>query len=277
MTTQNDILPIAIVSPHGGLGIPPELNGRIALTPEQIFNEADAYVDEIFDFSGKVLYYETFPYSRGIVDLNRPKDGQFYHRVGDGIVKEQTSYGNKVFLPGHEPDEALQNHLIDTYWQAWHNKLEEIANDTRVKLVIDAHSMAGTGPSNYENPHQTRPRLMVGNMGGENGAVREELGSVTASPEFSCWLAAELGQALGHLDPWSEAGEKSAVNKPYRGGWDIYAHGGKNQPWVMIEISRAMYIGHQEADSPIVPLNEERISALREGIWSVFCKAVDRL
>ncbi|MBE2221674.1 MAG: N-formylglutamate amidohydrolase, partial [Anaerolineae bacterium] len=68
MTTK---LPIAIIIPHGGLAIPPELEGRIALTPEQIFNEADAYVDDIFDYQHRVLHWMNFPYARGILDVNR--------------------------------------------------------------------------------------------------------------------------------------------------------------------------------------------------------------
>lgn len=274
ISNKSDVLPVAILSPHGGLGIPPELNGRIALTPEQIFNEADAYVDQLFDFSDKVLYYETFPYARCIIDLNRPREGNFHHRVGDGIVKQQTSYGDKVFLPTAEPDDALEQALIEKYWVNWHNKLAQIANDERVKLVIDAHSMAGTGPSNYENPHQIRPRLMVGNMGGEKGAVREALGFVTASAEFTCWFADELGTALAHLEPWGKSGEKSAVNHPYWGGWNIWAHGRSGQPWLMIEISRAMYIGEQTANTPVVPMDNARILAIRAGIWSVIEKAI---
>jgi hypothetical protein len=35
----------------------------------------------------------------------------------------------------------------------------------------------------------------------------------------------------------------------------------------MIELSRGLYIGEQEANTPIVPPDESRISLLRERIW----------
>ncbi|MFQ5437113.1 MAG: hypothetical protein ACE5FD_19820 [Anaerolineae bacterium] len=60
-------LPIAIVSPHGHLAVPPELTDLVALTSAQIFNEADVAL------------------------IPRP---------GDGVVKEVTSYGAAVFKPG---------------------------------------------------------------------------------------------------------------------------------------------------------------------------------
>ena len=56
-------LPIAIVLPHAGLQIPPELTDRLALTPEQIFNEADAYTDLIYDFRDQVVHWACFPLS----------------------------------------------------------------------------------------------------------------------------------------------------------------------------------------------------------------------
>lgn len=272
---QSKRLPVAILSPHGGLGIPPELVNKIALTPEQIFNEADAYVDEMYDFRDKVLYYETFPYARCIIDLNRPRNKELHHREGDGIVKRVTSYGDEVFKKGERPDERMEAFLIDKYWGAWHKKLDEIANDNRVKLIIDAHSMAGRGPSNYENPYQIRPRLMVGNMGNHEGKPTARSGFVTADPQLTSWFADELGKSLAYLEPLSESGAISAVNDPYWGGWNIRAHGrSAHQAWLMVEISRAMYIGHQSANSPIIPMDEARIKAIRCGLWQVIEKAV---
>ena len=103
--------PIAIVNPHSGLAVPPELEGRLALTERQIFNEADIFAEQIYDFADDVLYTEVFPIARAIIDVNRPNDPSRV-RPGDGIVKRQTSYGAPVFLPGAEPDAALEQLLI---------------------------------------------------------------------------------------------------------------------------------------------------------------------
>ena len=95
-------LPVAIVISHSGLAIPPELNGRIILTPAQIFNEADAYTNDIYDFRNDVLHWVSFPYARALLDVNRSPNAH-YNRPGDSVVKWQTSYGAPVYEAGTEP------------------------------------------------------------------------------------------------------------------------------------------------------------------------------
>lgn len=258
------VLPIAIVLPHPGRDIPPELSGRIALTPEQIFNEADVYTDLIYDFQDQVLHWVRFPYARAILDMNRPDDPN-QTRPGDGIVKRQTSYGDPVFRPGHEPDPALERTLIDRYWRPWHQQLAAIAADKRVKWVIDAHSMAAIGPGNYDDPGRTRPRVSAANFGNEQG----EAGPfpLTAPPSFVRTLATRLGEALADLPGLAPTGRDFAINSPFYGGYDLQAHGSQPQPWLMIELNRALYIGEQEGNSPIVPADPGRIQLLRQRIW----------
>lgn len=264
MTTK---LPIAIISSHGGLAIPQEVNGRIALTPEQIFNEADAYVDDIFNFADDVLYYETFPYARCILDMNRPANSALHHRQGDGVVKRLTSYGDPVYYPRLEPEPQLEQYLINKYWQPWHDRLNQIASDPRVKLVIDCHSMAAVGPSHYDDPGTLRPRVEVGNMGDIYGNVYSLRERISASAELTIALAEALGDCLADIPAWAETGAYTAVNTPFWGGWNLWQHGGYQQPWVMIEVNRALYIGLQTAVSSIVPSSPSRITELRSRIW----------
>lgn len=270
-------LPIAIISPHGGLDIPPELDGRIALTAEQIFNDADAYVDQIFDFRDRVLYYETFPYSRAILDMNRPADSQLHHRQGDGVVKRQSSYGVPVFHPRMEPEENLEHYLINHYWQPWHDRLTEIEHDERVKLVIDCHSMAAVGPDAYDDPSQLRPRLEIANLGDYLGQLYPPRHRLSANADVACFFAEQLGALLADVPGLTEMGANTAVNKPFWGGWDIWAHGHERQPWLMIELNRGLYIGAQTSDSAIVPLDPARITLLRERIWMGITAVVDYL
>jgi formiminoglutamase len=261
------MLPIAIISPHGGLEIPPELQGRIALTPEQIFNEADAYVNDIFDFRDRVLAFEAFPYGRALIDVNRPADDSQHHRPGDGVVKRLTSYGDPVFLPGLEPEAELEQSLIQRYWQPWHDRLAEIEQDERIKLVLDCHSMAAVGPTTYDDPAQLRPRTQTANLGDAQGELYPARGRLSAPPHLTRFLAEKLGTLLADIPAWAEVGADSAVNSPFSGGWNIRAHGHPGQPWIMIEINRALYIGPQTGHTPIVPPDAERIALLRERIW----------
>lgn len=261
-----DKLPIAVVLPHAGLQIPPEVTDRVALTPEQIFNEADAYVDRIYDFREQVLHWVYFPYARAILDVNR-LDDPAVNRPGDGIVKWQTSYGDRVYKPGQEPDEALEQVLLERYWQPWHEQLAAIAADPAVKLVIDGHSMAATGPGKYDDPGQLRPRLSVSNFGDVSGGPHPDGKRLTAPPEMMDRAAAAFHTPFSTLTPLVPTGPVTAINAPFRGGADISLHGGIYQPWLMIEISRALYIGEQTGSSPLILPDETCLAALRCAMW----------
>jgi formiminoglutamase len=263
--------PIAFVSPHAGLEVPPELDGRLALTPAQIFNEADANVDQLYDFADRALFFTSFPIARAIIDVNRPVDPALHHRPGDSAVKRITSYGDPVYLPGREPDAALEKSLVARYWQPWHVQLAAIADDPRLKLVIDCHSMAAVGPATYDDPMTLRPRVAVANQGDENGELRPQWGRISAPPELARFLAQELGARFADIQPYTAVGAPMAINTPFYGGWDLFTHGGKLQPWLMIELNRALYVGDQSGSSPVRPLDPARKALLTDRLWqSIF-------
>lgn len=259
------LLPIAILLPHAGLAVPPELADRLALDEAALFHEADAYTDRIYDFRGRVVRWLRFPYARALVDVNR-RDGQNHTRPGDGIIKTQTSYGRPIYRPGCEPDPELERLLIRRYWQPWHQQLAAIATDPTIRLVLDCHSMAASGPNAYDDPGAIRPRACVANLGDREAAAVPGR-PLTAPPALAQRLAQALGQALNDFPALTPTGPTVALNHPFAGGWNLWAHGGKAQPWLMIEISRGLYIGAQNDSSPIVPPDEARIEALRETLW----------
>ncbi|MBX7236955.1 MAG: N-formylglutamate amidohydrolase [Caldilineales bacterium] len=259
------MLPIAILLPHAGLEIPPEVAGRLAIGEREVFHEADIYTEAIYDFRDRVRQWLAFPYARAIVDVNR-SNGHHHTRPGDGIVKRKTSYGAKVYQPGAEPGAALEDRMIDRYWRPWHQQLAALAVDQEIKLVIDCHSMAAFGPGHYDDPDAIRPRACVANLGdGEGRAVGHR--HLTAPPALARALAGHLGDRLADLPALAPAGPAAALNRPFAGGWDIWAHGGKRQPWLMIEISRGLYVGPQDAAAPTSPPRRREIELLRDRIW----------
>lgn len=269
-------LPIAIVIPHSGLSIPSELNGRIALTPAQIFNEADVYADQIYDYQDLVLHWVSFPIARAIIDVNRSTDPAL-NRPGDGVVKRQTSYGDAVFHPGQEPDEALEAQLIETYWKPWHEKMAEITADPRVKLVLDCHTMASVGPSRYDDPGQMRPRVDVANLGTADNQIHPERGRLSAPADLTQMAAEQFRESFARVSTLAPVGVPVLLNTPFWGGWNLLSHGGHQQPWLMLELNRALYVGPQKGNSPIVPPDTMLMTILRQKIWQALERIVDNM
>jgi N-formylglutamate deformylase len=270
-------LPIAIINPHGSLGVPPELVERVALTPAQIFNEADAYAADLYNFGDRVAQFETFPYARTIIDVNRSADTDPNGRVGDGAIKGRTSYGVPVYAPGDEPDADLQRVLIDKYWRPWQDKLAAIARNPDIKLVIDAHTMAAVGPSAFSDPDALRPRVQVGNHGDSQGEQLPGERPPTAQPDLARALMGALRSRLGDLDPLTAVGEDATLNWPFMGGYQLETHGGHTQPWLMIEVNRALYVGAQDGDTPVSPPNIAQIEAVRERLWDAIAATYAQL
>lgn len=274
---MSEKLPIAIVIPHSGLATPPELNNRITLSEAQIFNEADAYTDMLYDFRERVLHWEVFPYARSIIDVNRPHVTANEILAGDGIIKRRTSYGADVFIDGQAPDETLEQQLIKTYWQAWHDKMATIAQDDSVKLVLDCHSMAAIGPSHYGDPAQLRPRISASNYGDSTGHQQSSDLRTTSTPELVRLAGEILGNALADISDIAPTSKAYDINAPFFGGYNIWKHGSHQQPWLMIELSRATYIGEQTGDTPIAPPKAEKIALIRKRLWQAIVKIVDHL
>lgn len=260
-------LPIAIILPHAGLDIPPEMEDRLALSERDIFNEADIYTDLIFDYRDRVSHWLRFPYARVLIDTNRADHPDRIPRRGDGIIKTQTSYGAWVFAKGREPDKKLEHALIDRYWRPWNQQMAAIAADPSIELVIYPHSMSARRPSMYGNPDYVRPRCCICNLGDADGEIVPQRGKVSIAPAITRGFAAELGSLVDDIPALGPVDGIAAINQPFWGGWQLWEHSNKAQPWVMIELSRALYLGEQSADSPIRPPNWTAIQTLRERMW----------
>jgi len=260
-------LPVAVVVSHSGLAVPPEVESRLALSERHIFNEADLFTEEIYAFREKVLHWHSFPIARAIIDFNRPADKSRV-RPGDGIVKQQTSYGTAVYKQGQAPDAALEAQLIQQYWQPWHDKMAAIAADPDVKLVIDAHSMAAVGPSAYGDPAKLRPQLLVANLGDAQGERHEERQlPLSAPPALTRRFGQLLAESFAGVPELTETAAGVWLNRPFYGGWNIMAHGQGAQAWMMVEVNRGLYVGLQDGETAVSPPNEERITDIRQRLW----------
>ena len=271
-------LPIAVIVPHAGLNIPPEMINSLALNEIDIFNEADIYTDFIFDYRDRVSHWLRFPYARVLIDVNRADQADLIPRPGDGIIKTQSSYGVQLFKKGREPDQNLKHQLIDRYWRPWNQKMAAIAADPSIKLVIYPHSMAAQRPSTFgDQIMQARPRCCICNMGDANGEIEATRERVSIAPPLARSFAANWGDRLTEVPALGPTDGKASINQPFWGGWQLWAHSNKAQPWIMIELSRALYLGEQNGDSPIRPPNWSAIQLIRERTWETILELYNQV
>lgn len=67
-------LPYLISVPHAGLMIPPEVEDRVALTPEEIVRDGDEEAADIYlPLQDHVRAVVTTGIARALVDVNRPE------------------------------------------------------------------------------------------------------------------------------------------------------------------------------------------------------------
>ncbi len=266
---MNDVvLPIIFSLPHGGLTVPEELQGRLAINDKDIFNECDLWIDDLFEFDG--LAKVSTPYARALIDVNRASTDL---DNPDGVVKTQTSYGRSIYK---EPiTNAEKQQLVDKYWRRYHAELEEAFSEygKRADLFLDCHNMAQTGPSAYGDSGDARPLLCLANLGNRSGEIRASRGVTSCSAEYiqkAAELAEEAFSGIRLLDPLpGPQPALVAINKPYPGGPIIRDYAATRTdrgfpPGMMIEFNRGIYVGNQSAQSPITPPNTERISLIRK-------------
>lgn len=274
-------LPIVQSIPHGGLDAPPEVGSRLALSDIAIYNECDLWVDDLYNFAlasapAETIARVTMPIARAIIDANRPPTDL---ANPDGPIKVLSSYGEATFDPPlHEPERTA---LLDRYWQPFHTNVASAleASHDEVRLLLDCHSMAQRGPSHYAFAGAARPLICIANLGDERGEIRTEgpfSGSVSA-PAWFLLAAGEVARTLfadvDLLEPDGERPPTVALNWPFAGGYIVHrysalANGNQLQPaapWsLMVEVNRGIYVGNQNADSPIAPPNLERIALVRD-------------
>ena len=286
-------IPVVQSIPHGGMATPTVFGSRLAIDATDIYNEADLWTDSLYDFSRAAVPLATLaavtaPIARGIVDVNRPSDDL---ENPDGAVKAVSSYGRQTFAPPLVLPEKQQ--LIEAHWQPWHSALEEalVQNREHVKLLLDCHTMAQRGPTTYAFAGAARPLICIANLGDDQGEIRQTglfAGAVSAPPWFlrkAGEIAAELFADLALLEPDGDPPSVVALNWPFAGGYIIKRYTalanaakplpernpGALAPWsLMVEINRGLYVGNQNASTPIAPPHEVRIAAIRDrlALWT---------
>jgi len=210
-------LPFLLSVPHAGWKIPPEVEDICILSQKEVQEDGDVGADEIYSpIKDSVAAFVTTDIGRAIVDLNRAEDD--FRK--DGIIKTHTCWNVPVYRI--EPSQVLIEILTKKYYYPYHAQLKSLAN--KVKLGIDAHTMAAFGPPVGPDPGIERPPVCISNAG------------FTCPQPWIKSLAVSLEDSLGL---------PVSINTPFQGGYIVRSHAAEI-PWIQVEYSRAPFLGHEQ-------------------------------
>ena len=221
MTTR---YPFLISVPHGGVEIPTEVSGRLALGPGESSWYCDPGTRTLFDFGTSVEAFIDTPVSRMVVDLNRPPL-PLPPNDPDGIIKVRTIDGRGVYFPGQFPDIALIHRLLMKWYFPFHQQVDELIDRHGVAIAFDCHSMLPVGSREQKDAGMPRPLICLGNNGDSRGRARKN--SIATCPESWVTSLADAFREEFSLD------REIAINNPFSGGFISNAHyWRKGVPWV---------------------------------------------
>ena len=201
----------------------------------------------------RVQHLLTFPISRTYVDLNRPPDA-YGEEHPDGVVKRKTHLGKPVFR--HFPPDQVVEKVLSHFYHPYHKRLQEVVNDSDVKLTLDCHSMSPTPLSvSPDKPGDARPSICLGHKAG-----------ASASLEMVKALQKIMSEVYDL--PLSEI----TIDKPFNGGYITRTYGRPETPVIQIEFSRGYYMKEHVGD-PEPKLSDSEVQHWKD----LFLQTLERL
>ncbi|MBS0570705.1 MAG: N-formylglutamate deformylase [Proteobacteria bacterium] len=201
-TLHRGTAPLLVSLPHDGTALPNDIAARMTPSARRV-PDTDWHVSRLYAFARELGASAIVPpYSRYVVDLNRPPDDVSLYpgQNTTGLCPIVQFSGEPVYLPGQEPspDEIAQR--LERYWRPYHDALTaEIARiqSAHGRVVLwEGHSIRSVVPFLFDG------RLPDLNLGTANGA--------SCSPD----LQARLNGALEGQRDYS-----FVVNGRFKGGY----------------------------------------------------------
>ena len=163
--------PLLVSMPHDGTAIPEDLSRRMTAEARMV-PDTDWHVSRLYDFAadlGASVIRAT--YSRYVVDLNRPPDGEpLYPGASNTELCPTLCFDmSPIYIEGDEPSESEIAGRRQRYWQPYHDQLSEtldlLRNRHGVALLYEAHSIRSEVPRFFDGK---LPDLNLGTAGSES-------------------------------------------------------------------------------------------------------------
>ncbi len=160
--------PLLISVPHDGIHLPADIRARMTAAGAAV-PDTDWHVAELYSFARELgASMLVANYSRYVVDLNRAAtdDTLYPGQVATGLCPLQTFAGEDIYSGSGINDEEMRQRVA-TYWQPYHDRLENALRSLRKKhgcaLLWDAHSIASVVPRLFDGELS---ELNIGTNGG---------------------------------------------------------------------------------------------------------------
>jgi N-formylglutamate amidohydrolase len=246
--------PILISIPHGGLKKPPELINKLCISDNDLFDDIDPYVVDIYNISNKVEKVIFGEIARTFVDLNRslldlPSNNP------DGIIKSMTCYQKPIYQKQNEPDLFLTQQLIEKYYKPYHREIQKSLQALHLQVCFDCHSMSSVAPNiSPDGNSKARPLFCLSNQNGQ-----------TSSNEMLKILAKSISHSF------SIESKEITFNNPFKGGYITKTYGNNPVPWIQIEMNRKMYLEKPWFDKEKMTIEKSKLKELNK----MFAKSID--
>lgn len=117
--------PLLISLPHNGTAIPDPIGVRMSTAGRRVA-DTDWHVDRLYAFAAAIGATILQPhYSRYVIDLNRPSDGQALYpgQRETGLVPTISFADEDLYLPGQAPDASEIAERTRLFWVPYHQAL----------------------------------------------------------------------------------------------------------------------------------------------------------
>lgn len=249
--------PLLISFPHSGTFVPQDLAARLTREAREL-PDTDWFVPELYHFHrelGASVLCAT--HTRYVVDLNRPPDGAplYPGQRETTVCPTETFDGDRLYVDGQDPTASEIAERLRRYWQPYHDKLAEAAQDIVRRhgycILWDAHSIHSAVPRLFEG---RLPDLNIGTAGGRS-----------CSPEFPARLLARLG---------TQRNFSYVLDGRFKGGYITrhYGNPAANIHAVQLEIAQGAYLVESRTPefsaaraNPLSSLVKELLLAVLDG------------
>jgi len=239
--------PVLLSIPHGGTEVPEEIRDRAIISSKDLFEDSDAFTQEIYGLGNEVLAQVQSKVARVFVDMNRAEDDRPPGNP-DGAVKTQTCHGKTVYRPGQELDDVWTRKILDAYFFPYHQSIANaVAEHTELQLALDCHSMEKIAPAISPDPGQSRPLICLGNNHGK-----------------SCPQNTAEKLAVCFREAFDLEDKDVVLNRPFAGGYITRTYGRGDLPWVQVEMNRSLYLSEPWFDAGSLTIQPERLQYLNQ-------------